>query len=292
MTMRKSPLRISLFFILSIFLGVAVYPGKAWVQESGEPVYLEDRGTGIPTSMFGTYIRKGELLIYPFFEFYLNKDEEYSPAELGYTLDEDYRGKYQAYEGLVFVGYGITDWLAIEMEAAVIQSTLETSSDDPTNTPDKIEESGLGDVEGQLRLRWAKESESRPEIFSYFETVIPTQKDKVLIGTPDWEFKLGSGVIKGFSWGTMTLRIAAEYSMEESKLELGEYAIEYLKRLTPMWRIYVGVEGTQDEVELITEARLHIMDAIFVKLNNAVGLTSKASDWAPEIGIMFSFPVR
>lgn len=90
----------------------------------------------------------------------------------------------------------------------------------------------------------------------------------------------------------MTLRVAAEYSMEESKLELGEYAIEYLKRLTPMWRIYLGVEGTQDEVELITEVQLHITDAIFVKLNNAAGLTSKASDWAPEVGIMFSLPIR
>jgi hypothetical protein len=145
--MQNSPLRISLFLILLITMGMAVFPEKARAQEGNMSDYLKDRGVGIPTSMFGTYSRKGELLIYPFFEFYLNNNEEYSPAELGYDLDEDYRGKYQAYEGLMFVGYGITDWLALELEAAVIQATLETSSGDPTDAPDKIEESGLGDVE-------------------------------------------------------------------------------------------------------------------------------------------------
>jgi len=63
---------------------------------------------------------------------------------------------------------------------------------------EKIEESRLGDIEGQIRLRWVKENEGRPEIFSYFEAVAPNQTDKLLIGTPDWEMKLGSGIIKGF----------------------------------------------------------------------------------------------
>jgi hypothetical protein len=38
-------------------------------QDPPRPTYLEDRGTGIPTSMFGTYVRRGELLVYPFFEY-------------------------------------------------------------------------------------------------------------------------------------------------------------------------------------------------------------------------------
>jgi hypothetical protein len=50
------------------------------------------RGSGQPTSMFGTYIRKGELLIYPFFEYYRDHNFEYKPAELGYGLDRDFRG--------------------------------------------------------------------------------------------------------------------------------------------------------------------------------------------------------
>lgn len=265
--------------------------GPVRAQPDELPAYLKDRGTGQPTSMFGTYIKKGELLVYPFFEYYLDDDMEYSPQELGYGLDEDYRGKYRASEYLLFVAYGFTDWLAVELEAALyIDARLETSPDDPTGVPSVIEESGTGDVEGQIRARLAHETERRPEIFSYFEAVSPQQEDKVLIGTPDWEFKLGVGVVRGYSFGTMTLRLAGEYELEESVFELGEYAIEYLNRLSPSWRVYLGIEGSQDEVELIPEAQWHIRtDAIVVKLNSAVGVTSKATDWAPEVGVVFSF---
>jgi hypothetical protein len=290
--MEKHVLRFTLFLTLVLAAGAVYLPNPAYAQENDLPIYLSDRGTGLSTSMFGTYVREGELLVYPFFEFYLDNDIEYKPAELGYGLDQDFRGKYRAYEGLIFIGYGLADWLALELEAAVISATLEKSASDPSATPDKIKESGLGDVEGQLRLRWMRENERRPELFSYFEAVAPVQKDKVLIGTPDWEFKAGIGVIKGFSFGTMTIRAAGEYSMEESQADFGEYAVEYLKRLSPAWRIYLGVEGTQDEVELITEAQWHITDSIFLKLNNAFGITSKATDWSPEIGVMFSFPVH
>lgn len=290
--MRNARFKIIHMFILIFTLGTVGLPNLAIAQQHDLPVYLRDRGTGLPTSMFGTYIRKGELLVYPFFEYYLDKNLEYKPAELGYGLNRDFRGKYRASEGLIFIGFGLTDWLAVELEAAVINATLETSANDPSGIPDKIEESGLGDVEGQLRLRWIRENERRPEVFSYFETVAPLQKDKVLIGTPNWEFKFGSGLIKGFLWGTITLRMAGEYSMEKAKLELGEYAAEYLKRLSPAWRAYLGVEGTKDEVELIAEVQWHITDDLFIKLNNAFGITSKATDWAPEIGIMFSFPIQ
>ncbi len=290
--MTNTTSKIRYFFTIVLTIGIAFLPNLANAQEEDLPVYLRDRGAGIPTSMFGTYIRPGELLVYPFFEYYLDDDMEYKPAELGYGLDQDFRGKYRASEGLIFLGYGLTDWLAFEFEAAVITATLEKSSDDPSDVPDKIEESGLGDVEGQLRLRWMKENERRPELFSYFETVFPLQKDKKLIGTPDWELKLGSGVTKGFSWGTITLRTAVEYSMEESKMELGEYAVEYLKRISPAWRVYLGVEGSEDEVECIPELQWHLTDSIFIKLNSAFGVTSKAADWAPEVGIMFSFPMH
>ena len=84
--------------------------------------YLQDRNGGIPLSMFGTYIEKGEFLIYPFYEYYYDQDAEYSPQELGYQLDQDYFGKYRAHEGLIFLGYGISDYLAIEFEAAIISA--------------------------------------------------------------------------------------------------------------------------------------------------------------------------
>ena len=69
------------------------------VQASDEqlPSYLRDRGTGIATSLFGTYVRKGELLVYPFYEYTRNEDQEYSPNELGYGIDTDYRAKAFSY---------------------------------------------------------------------------------------------------------------------------------------------------------------------------------------------------
>jgi len=51
-----------------------------------------------------------------------------------------------------------------------------------------------------------------------------------LIGTQDWEYKLGVGAVKGFTLGTFTFRVAGEYDRSEDKFELGEYAVEYLKK--------------------------------------------------------------
>lgn len=253
------------------------------------PYYLKDRGTGLATSMFGTYINGGELIVYPFYEYYHDKDAEYAPNELGGSSDIDYRGKFTAHETLLFLGYGISDKLAIELEAAYMSAKLIRASDDPEAPGRVVKESGLGDVESQLRWRWNKESERTPEIFSYFETVFPFQKDKQLIGTQDWEFKLGTGIMKGFKWGTMTLRLAGEYDAAEDLFEAGEYAIEYLKRVSPFFRFYVGVEGSQDEVELIADLQFHISGRVFIRVNNAFGVTSKATDYAPELGILFTF---
>jgi hypothetical protein len=31
---------------------------------------------------------------------------------------------------------------------------------------------------------------------------------------------------------------------------------------------------------------------MFIRFNNGVGITSKATDWAPELGILIALPVR
>lgn len=281
--------QILFIFAAAAVLAVFLAAGPALCSDQTLPVYLRDRGTGVPTSMFGIYVRKGELIFYPFFEYYRNSDEEYQPSELGYEGEDDYRGEHEAFEGLVFLGYGITDDLAVELEAAVIKVTQKKSPDDPSNMPDEISESGLGDVEGQVRWRFMRENESRPELFSFFEFVFPTQGDRDLIGTPDWEFALGAGVTKGFGWGTVTGRASVAYSVEESAIEPGEYAVEYIKRLSPSWRIYAAIEGSEDEIEGIPEIQWHIRPNVILKLNSAIGLTSKASDWAPEVGVLFYF---
>lgn len=48
-----------------------------------------------------------------------------------------------------------------------------------------------------------------------------------------------------------------------------------------------GATDMMDEVELITEVEWHIHPRVFIKLNNGLGLTPSATDFAPEIGIMF-----
>jgi len=283
--------RSSRALYLSLFLWLACASRSA--AQTAEPSPRErDRGDGIPVSMFATFIEKGDLIIYPFFEYYYDDDTEYSPQELGYDLDQDFRGKYRATEELLFVGYGITDWLAVEVEAAIIQAELETSADDPTAIPDKVEESGLGDVEGQFRWRWAEERARRPLLHGYFEIVGPTQDEGSLIGTTDWEFKFGSGAMRSYGWGTASFRAAVEYSKGEDKFELGELALEGHRRFNRHSLVYAGVEGSEDEWELIAEYQWTLLKGVTLKLNNAFAFSSKATDWAPEVGIVLRFPRR
>ena len=268
-------------------LALVVFLGTVHAHAQGTVDRSRDRGEGIPTDMFGTYIRAGELLVYPFFEYYRDRNFEYKPEELGYAGSTDFRGRYRAREGLIYLGYGLSERVAVEFEAAVIRASLRKSSQDPSGLPARFVESGLGDVAARVRWRWNRESDSRPEFFSFFETGFPFQRSKALIGTREWEFKLGTGMVRGLSWGTITLR--ASVDSIGGKFEPGEYAFEYLRRLSKRVRVYAGVEGTGDEVELITEVQVFLRPNVYLKLNNAFGLTSKATDWAPEIGLMFSF---
>jgi hypothetical protein len=254
----------------------------------GGPDYLRDRGPGIPTSMFGTYVRKGELLFYPFFEYYYDRNMEYEPFDFGLVSQTEYRGRYEASERLLFLGYGVSDRLALEFEAAFISARLDKSPRDNSPLPSRLEETGLGDVEGQVRWRWNRETATRPEYFSYFETVFPTGRRHSLIGTSDWQFKLGTGRVKGYPWGTFTMRAAVEYDAGSSAFGAGEVAFEYLKRLSNTARFFVMAEGTEDEWELVPEIQLQVGRYGYLKLGTGIGLTSKATDIAPEVGFMFT----
>jgi hypothetical protein len=239
--------------------------------------------------MFGTYIEPGRLIVYGFFEYYYDMNAEYKPSELGRTQEVDYRGEFRASEELLFLAYGVTDRLAIELEGAVTQAELKTSPADNSGLPPKISESGIGDVEGQLRWRWLSESAEHPMVFSYFETVGPTQDEGKLIGTSDWEFKFGTGVTRGFSWGTVTARGAVEYTRAGSEVAMGELALEYLRRLSHRWRVFGTIEGTQDEVSAIAEAQLHFSRHACIKANSGFGVTSKSAGWTPEMGVLLLF---
>ena len=282
----KSVLKLGVTIML-----LASFPAQGSAEENLPP-YLRDRGPGSRTSMFGSYVEGGQLLIYPFYEYYHDNDLQYSPGEFGAPGTQDFEGRYRANEGILFVAYGFTDRFMLEMEAAVISATFEKDPADATGTPAKVEESGLGDVEGQLRFRWLLENEKQPEVFSYFEAVGPHDKTKVLIGTEDWELKFGSGVTRGYGFGTLTARAAVEYvAASSSPWDFGEWAVEYLRRLNPDWRVYAGIEGqATDEASFIGEVQRRLGSFATLKAGTGISLTPNGTDVAPEVGIMFAIP--
>ena len=254
--------------------------------------WLADRGPGIWTSIFGTYVRSHELLVMPFAEGYYDNNFEYKPAELGYGLEQDFRGRFRAQEGLIFMAYGLNDRLAVELEGSVVTARLDKAADDPSSQPAQLKQSGQGDWQIELDWRVLKETASRPEVFALLEVNPPSNRNAALIGTPDWEYKLGAGAVRGLPWGTLSGRIGFIYSAEAGAADTGEYAIEYLKRLSARWGVYGGIEGEQDEVELIGEAQYHFSPRAYLRLNLARGLSDKAVDWGPDVGVVFAFPPR
>lgn len=129
---------IAAVFALCSGLGVAARPVPVLAQEGTLPVYARDRGPGVPASIFGTYLRYRELVIYPFFEYTLDNDREYQPKEFGLGPDVDFRGRFRGTSSQVFLGYGVTDWLALELEAAYLTAKLEKSPADTFATPAKF----------------------------------------------------------------------------------------------------------------------------------------------------------
>lgn len=254
------------------------------------PPYLADRGRGLPVSMFGTFVEPGELIVYPFYEYTRTPKFEYHPSELGAQGSTDFLGKIVEHEYLLFVSYGLSDRVAIELEGALhAKATFDKAPEDPSSLPARFSESGLGDVEGQIRWRWQEETARRPELYSFVEVVLPLQKDKVLIGTQDWEGAFGFGLLRGYSWGTVGGRLAVAWDGEDHRAQLGEYAFEYIKQVSPRWRLYLGLEGESVEYSLITEVQWHFHPHALLKLNCGFGLAEQSPDVAPEVGVMFRF---
>jgi hypothetical protein len=240
--------------------------------------------------MFGTFVEPGELIVYPFYEYSRTPNFEYHPSELGGVGDTDFMGRIVEHEYLLFIGYGISERLAVELEGALYaKATFDKAADDPSGLPARISESGLGDVEGQLRWRWREETAHRPELYSFLEVVLPLQKDKVLLGTQDWEGAFGFGILRGYSWGTVGGRLAVAWDGEDGRAELGEYAVEYIKRASPRWRFYAALEGESVEYSLITEAQWSFRPHALLKLNCGFGLAEQSPDVAPEVGVLFHF---
>jgi hypothetical protein len=277
------PCILSVAVILFVF-----FVKSAEAQNEALPSYLKDRGDGISTSMFGTYVSKGQWLVFPYLAYTNDHNKEYE-----FRRGLSFRGKYWDASGQVFLAYGVSEWLALEFETSFIKAALKKPRADTTQ-PARISESGLGDVEGQLRFRLLKENEHHPEIFGFTEITIPSQKHKLLIGDPDWDLRPGIGIVRGFSWGTVTLRTDVEYNRDDKAWDLGETSLEYLRRLSSSWLLFLAIEGGEtgapDEFGLQIGVRWRVSKYASVKFDNQIGIMSKAADWAPQVGVMFSFP--
>lgn len=258
--------------------------------DSSLPEFLRDRGEGIPTSQFGTYIESGQWILYPFYEYSINREEEYHPSELGFVGEQDYLGKVREHEAVLFIGYAFNEQWAVEFETEIyVSSEFDRSPLDTSGVPLHLEESGFAGAEAQLRYMWGRESVRRPALYSFFEVEFPFQDTKVLIGAQDVEYAIGTGFIKGYSWGTLNGRVSVAYDGGEGQVELGEYALEYLKKLNDTWRVVATLEGEDDDLSFIGEVQLRLSSKAFLKLNSGFGITEKAPDFAPEIGVLFTF---
>lgn len=277
----------------ALALGAALGPfmlAPLQAQDESAPSFQRDRGSGVPASMFGTYIRHHELVVYPFFEYTHDQNREYQPVEFGLGPDVDFRGRFRGTSTQLFLGYGATDWLALELEGAYVTARLDKSPSDSFATPARTRQSGVTDLEAQLRARLVRETRGRPEIFGFVELVARSKRGQALIEEAVFDAKPGIGIVRGFGFGTMTIRIAGEWNHAERKPDLGEFAVEYLRRVSPEGHLYLALEGGEggalDEWDVITGVRWRLTPSLDFKFDNALGISSKATDWAPQFGLM------
>jgi hypothetical protein len=277
----------------SLILAATLLGGSqlAGAQDTGLPDYLADRGDAIRTSLLATYIRPKEFIFYPFYEYTRTTNWEYKASDLNLVGDKDYLGKKVDQEYLVFLAYAWNDSWAFEFESALHASVEFTKApNDPVAAvPSKLKESGLGDTEAQLRWRYAKETETRPEITFMFQTEFPLQKKKVLLGTQDWGFGTGLVLTKGYASGTYSFRWQVNYDRKDRETAFGELGLDYLKKLSQKWTVALSLEGEGSEANIIGEAQYNFSRNAMLKLNSGFGLAKKDRQVAPEIGVLFRF---
>ena len=201
--MRTRALTVSPFLASWLLWGIPIATVSA---TAGGAAFSRDTGGGIPTSIFGTYIEPGQLLVYPYFEYSRDRNQEYQPGTPGLPKDQTLRARYESKE---------------------------------------------------------------------------------------WNLMPGLGVARGLGWGTVTFQTTVEYTRDDHALNLGETAIEYLRRLSPSSRLYSDIEGGEgggpDEWVWTAGLQYRIEDGVVLNLDNGAGLMSKANDWALRIGVQLTF---
>jgi hypothetical protein len=263
----------------------------AFVLQQPNAPNLRDRGPGVRTSEFQTYVARHQLLLLTSAAYIRDHNLEYNPLDWGYGSQEGLRASYRSSEAQLVLAYGITDWLGVELQGSNVSARFERSPSDTSATPARIRESGFGDFAGQVRVRLAQEHGRRPEIFGAVEVIPAAQRGRVLIGDAHWDVNGEIGVVRGFGFGTMTLRTTIEYNHGDSHWDLGETSLEYLRRLSTSWRVLLAIEGGEtgalDEWTFVTAGQWRIANGCYVKFANGFGLMSKSTDWEPQVGLLF-----
>jgi hypothetical protein len=157
------------------------------------------------TSIFGTYVRPGELLFMPFVEGYY-ATTRVQTSRAGYGLEQDFAevGRWRTRSSWPT---GSTTLRRGAGSRALHRGTLDKAPEDPSSMPARLEQSGFGDWQMELNWRAIRETSSHPEVFALLEVDPPSNVNKPLIGTANWESKLGVGVIRGLRWGTVSGRV-------------------------------------------------------------------------------------
>jgi len=281
--------------MLATFALVLGITATAVVQRQDSlPPHLRERGRGVRTSDFQTYVRRHQLLLLPAASYLKDHDFEYNPLDWGFGTQTDLRGELSRSSAQLLIVYGVTDWLAFELEGSYLSARFEKDARDTTATPARIRESGLGDFAGQIRVRFGQERGRRPEIWGSLEVIPRNMKSKVLIGDKITDVKGEFGLTRGFHFGTMTLKTTVEYNHGDHHWDLGETSLEYLRRLSPDFRLLLAIEGGEggapDEWVFVTAGQWRIASGCFLKFANGFGLMSKSTDWEPQLGILLEVP--
>ena len=241
-----------------------------------------DRGEGLPLSMFGTYIRSGQLVVMPVLRKCTATTTSVRSGELGSRARPSCAGA-STRTNVSCSSLRVLENIAAEFEIAGISASLDKSPLDDSALPPRLEhralatsraaplamEEGIRHAAGAVQLLRDRVSRAAVE---------------ALIGTPDWELKFGFGLTRGLRWGTISARrslgMPTAPGSWESTRSSAEARVEPAAALRRSRRQRGRARADHGSQILLTTR-------IVLKLNNSFGLTSKATDWAPEIGVMF-----
>ena len=209
-------------------------------------------------------------------------------------MDEtDFLGKYESSGGILFLGYGISESVALGLKVTGGTTKLTKASGDLSAMPAEMKESGIDKIEPELTWRFLSESVNRPELYAFVSAQIPHNRDNNLVGTQDWVVLPGIGLNRGFSWATLSARMNFEYdAASESTIDFGKWTVLGQRRFSDAWWLSAGLEGQVgggnnfDEAWQNTTVMWSATPHVAVRFDSRIGLTEQTKGWTGEIGIV------